>query len=655
MEYLEEMVDDEMDETSFENLSTDLSYLADHPFNLNTITKKDLDRLPFLSDIQIENLLYYLYRYAPLTSIYELRNVEDLDLQTIEYLLPFVYLGEEKEESRPPSPEKIVRYAKQEILIRYDNCFQEKAGYKHVSKEEKSEHPNRYYLGEKFYTSLKYGFRYKNKIQLGFVAEKDPGEAFWNNQHSGFDYYSMHVEIKDLGFLKYLLAGDYRASFGQGLVLNTDFSMAKTSDVININKKASGIKRHNSTGESNAFRGLAFTLGFQQTNISLFYSQQKTDASVDDSTVFSFKTDGYHRTFNDLLKKNESENRLLGGNFSWQNDYLSMGITAIYYDFGGKKLNQEWKPYNMYNLRDVNNYNAGFNYLWKKKKFIAQGETAIGKNGAWASLNTLQFHPASYCNIVLLQRYYAKDYQAKYASAAGSSSVQNENGYYLGTSFTPVSYWKISASADWVEYPWLKYLVDMPSRATEIILRADYVIPKHWSMNGRYKKKVKSKNVALDSQPTKAVLPVTQHSLRYQLNYQSEKGFRSKTQVNMSINQSDMQQTTRGYMFSQSLGFVPVKFPLQGDVYIAYFHTDNWDTRISAYEKNILYAFSAPSFYGEGIRCCLTMKWSLSSVVSLYLKGAWTHYFDRDVISSGLEEIQGKNKTDMYCLLKWKF
>jgi len=94
MQYLEELSEsDERNPSDIEQFFDELSYLSEHPFNLQTVTKQDLERLPFLTDIQIENLLYYIYKYSPLVDIYELKNVEDLDFQTITYLLPFVYIG----------------------------------------------------------------------------------------------------------------------------------------------------------------------------------------------------------------------------------------------------------------------------------------------------------------------------------------------------------------------------------------------------------------------------------------------------------------------------------------------------------------------------------------------------------------------------------
>ena len=52
-------------------------------------------------------------------------------------------------------------------------------------------------------------------------------------------------------------------------------------------------------------------------------------------------------------------------------------------------------------------------------------------------------------------------------------------------------------------------------------------------------------------------------------------------------------------MIAQSVGWKPVDVPVQTDFHIAGFHTDNYRTRIFSYEKNILYAFNMPSFYGK--------------------------------------------------------
>ena len=97
-------------------------------------------------------------------------------------------------------------------------------------------------------------------------------------------------------------------------------------------------------------------------------------------------------------------------------------------------------------------------------------------------------------------------------------------------------------------------------------------------------------------------------------------------------------------MIAQSVGWKPVDVPVQTDFHIAGFHTDNYRTRISSYEKNILYAFNMLSF-----------RWDIVKQLSVSAKLGYTYYADRDVVGTDLEEIEGNIKADIYTLLRWKF
>jgi hypothetical protein len=112
---------------------------------------------------------------------------------------------------------------------------------------------------------------------------------------------------------------------------------------------------------------------------------------------------------------------------------------------------------------------------------------------------------------------------------------------------------------------------------------------------------------------------------------------------------------SKGFMLAQSAGWKPAACPFQADVYAAYFHTDDYDTRLSAYEKNILYAFHTSQLYGKGVRLSATFRWKLPQNLTLSGKLGYTRYSDRDKIGTELEEIQGNHKTDLSLLLQWKF
>ena len=657
MLYLEELAESEdAEDTYIENLYNELSYLSENPFNIQTVTQSDLEKLPFLTALQIENLLYYIYKYSPIVDIYELKNVEDLDRQTITYLLPFIYVGKVEEKVYDkPSLQNVLKYSKQEVLLGSNFTIQEKAGYKDAPKEEKDLYPHRYYLGDPFHLSFRYNFSYRDKIQFGLTGEKDPGEAFLTKQQKGFDFYAMNLTLKDMGYIKTLSFGDYRLSFGEGLVLNNNFSMGKTSDVVNINHKNTGIKRHVSTNENQYFSGAAGTLKFDRLESSFFYSYRNLDANADSSTIYSFKKDGYHRVPNDIAKKNNAEASMYGTNLQWRSDYLSLGLTAVHYSFGGKELNPEPKPYNLYYLRGKSHSNAGINYSYRQRKYLFQGETAVDQSGKIASINNLQINPASFINWTFSYRYYAKDYNAFYSKAfSESSTAQNETGFYTGMKIQFLRKWELATYWDYFSFPWMKYEVDAPSSGNDILAQLSYHLTRDIQMNIRYKRKEKSKNVRLEDGHEASVLPYEQQRLRYQLNYQFHPAIQLKTQADYHLYESTNDKQN-GWSLTQTLSYAQDKTKFQLDGALAYFHSSNWNTRINIYEKNVLYAFSFPMYYGEGLRYYAVVKWKISNAFTLYFKAASTHYFDRNRISSGLEEIESREKSDIYALIKYKF
>ncbi|GHS99186.1 hypothetical protein FACS189421_09160 [Bacteroidia bacterium] len=637
MHYLEERMEEE--DESFADLYEELSNLVENPYNLQTVSKEELEKLPFLTALQIENLLYYIYKYGPLVDIYELKNVEDLDLQTITYLLPFVYVGEAK--TTDPviagltrNPLSVLQYSKQELMLRTNFTVQEKAGY-----------TDKKYLGDPYYLGFRYGFNYRDKIQWGISGEKDPGEPVWNAYNKGFDYYTFNLTLKDAGVLEALHFGNYRLSFGQGLVMNTNFSMGKTSDVVNINQKNAGIQRHVSTNESQYFSGTAGTLHKNNVRLSLFYSNRNQDATVDDTTVYTFKTDGYHRTYGDWQKRETVCVEMIGSNVQWQKDRFSVGLTGIRYSFGGKALNPDWKPYNVFYLRGKEHFNTGLNYGYQTKKGSLQGETAMDNSGKIASIHNLLLKPASFIDWAFSFRYYDKQYNALYGkSLSESGTIQNETGLYSGMKIRMFRQWELSAYLDYFIFPWLKYGIDTPSSGKDVLVQLKYNLRPDLQMNLRYKWKEKYTDSA----------PYEQHRWRYQLNYTLHNVLKFHTQADYTI-YKEQGKTQQAWSGAQSVSYIPASAKFQLDGGLAYFHTGDWNTRISAYEKNILYAFSFPTYYGHGLRYYAVLKWKMAKPLTVYLKCGSTHYFDRTVISSGPEAIQGKEKTDVYCLIKYNF
>jgi hypothetical protein len=644
------------DEERIEALYAELSELAEHPFDLNVADAEMFKRLPFLSDVQINAIIAYRERYGKMVDIHELKNIEELDWPTIKLLLPFVYVGDVTRQRRAFTPENLLKYGKNEVVVRYDRTLQQKQGYRPQPDSVLQASPNRQYLGEPFYHAFRYSYTFDERLQAGFVGEKDAGEPFLNRSHKGYDYYSAHLLVRDIGRLKTLVVGDYKASFGQGLVLSHDFMPGRGAILTQAERRNNGFRRHYSTNETDFFRGIASTVRWKDLYASLFYSSRKQDATVEEERILSFKTDGLHRTAGDREKMRTATVQAYGGNIRYATSQIVIGMTALTYQYGDLSVQPEERPYNRFYFRGSQNANVGMDYLLKNNRVKLYGETAVSGNGAWATLNALQWTPASYISGLILYRSYARDYHAYYGNAFSQNSMtQNERGLYAGMQLTPLAHWKFSGYADFFRFPWLKYGVDAPSSGVEYMAQADYSNEEILSLYLRYRYRKKESNRTAENHSESLVLPFGRHRFRWQLTYVPSPEWMFRPAMDVSLYSEEQGRESRGWMISQSAAWKPERIPLQADLYLAYFQTDDYYSRISSYEKKLLYMYNTSFFYGKGTRLAAVFRYFLMAKLSLSVKMGWSHYLDAETIGSALETIDGRNRTDMHLMLQWKF
>ena len=638
-------INNSVNSLNWENELEELSNRLQEPVNLNSATREQLEQFPFLSDIQIEHLLAYIYIHGQMETIYELQLVEELDRQTIQYLLPFVCIKAINNE--PAFRWKTMlkdagRYGKNEVLIRLDIPFYKRKGYEHT------------YLGPSVYNSVKYTFRYRDQLYAGGVAEKDAGEPFAALHNSyGYDYYSFYLLLQNCGRLKSLAVGNYRLSFGQGLVMSTDYLMGKTIYASSFNNRSTGIKRHSSTDEYNYFRGVATTVALtKRLSVSAFYSHRNMDGVVTDGEITSVYKTGLHRSRKEADKKNLLTSQLTGGNVSYQQNHIRLGITGVYYVFN-RPYEPELTGYSKYNIHGNHFYNLGIDYAYRWRRFSFQGETAIGKQG-WASLNRLQYSPVQDIQFILIHRFYSYDYWAMYAHSFGEgSTVQNEQGYYVGLETTPFSHWRFFVSFDLFSFPWKKYRINKPSRGTDGLIQATFTPRTNLSMYLKYRYKQKERD--LTGSKGTLTLPIFHHQLRYRLNYSLNDVFSSRTTLDYNHFHSQDRAATKGYQVTQMISSQLPWTRLFADVQGSYFCTDDYDSRVYVSEKGLLYTFYTPSFQGRGFRCAVRLRYELNKHWLFITKFGETIYLNRNEIGSGNDLIYGNKKADIQMQLRIKF
>ena len=656
---IEQLVDnnDEISSSNWQNLMEDLAELKEHPIHINTATKEQLERFPFLSDQLVENILYYIYKNGPMLTDKELMMVQDMDIRTARVLKLFITFQQSDKEPSKPALKNIFKYGKHELSTRVDIPFYTRVGYQPYTSAYIQENPNKRYLGKSFYHNVRYQFHYSDKVYVGLTAEKDAGEQFFvDKNRKGYDYYSPYIYLRNIGKLKTLALGNYRLSYGYGLVMNTDFGMGKTATLSTLGNKARGIKKHSSTDEYNYFQGIAGSIYLtKRLTADAFYSYRQMDGIVDNSFITSIKEDGYHRIPRDYEKKNTFTNQLIGSNIHYNGKYFEVGLTAVYNVFN-KVLKLTPRAYNKYYPQGRDFFNAGINYKLFWKKFTLQGETAMDKHGKVATMNMLSYSPKENLRLLVMNRFYDVAYQSIYARSIGEgSSVQNESGFYIGLETSLLKYFKLSAYGDFFYFPYKKYqLSKNGTSGFDGVCQLSYSPSYQLDMFIRYRYKNKQKDFTPED-GEKIVLPYVQQKWRYQLNYTPMDELMLKTTVDIVHNGYREQEASQGILIGQSAGYKFQKLPLQLDAGFAWFQTDDYASRISMYEKGLLYSLNIPSFYGKGERYTFNARYELNKHLILQAKYALTHYRDREVISSGLEQIEGNMKSDLYLQLRLKF
>ncbi len=656
---LEALAADADEDFDYMDAVEDLTYFAAHPLNLNEADFDDLSKLWVLSDFQIKSLLDYRRSSRGIVSLYELALIDGFDYSTVQQILPFIQLsGNQRKEVLPLS--KALRYAKQEVYLRSTMVLQNAEGYLPAADSSDTR-----YLGNKASLYTRYQMRYKKQLYLGVTMEKDPGEDFFTGSNrAGFDFYSLHFQVKDLGLVQNVVLGDYSAQFGQGLVLWSAFPTGKSVYVMQVRKNAAGLRKYSSTNENMFFRGAGLTLGTESLQLTTFASYKAIDANIkSDTTVWEsgyFSTlegDGIHATQAEVEDKDAVQEAVVGANLNWKHEIFQVGLSGLAYRYSHPLIKQETLR-NLYAFQGTENYNLGADFQCMFRGVHLFGELALSQNQGHAYLIGALLRLHENLNASFVYRDYAKDYQALYAGGFGETDQTcNERGWYLGATLNPVKKVKLSAYYDFFRFPWLRTSVDAPSQGYAYLVQADFVATRDVNMYLRYQYKSRQKNSDADlaDKGIPSLSDETKGTLRYQINYQLSKSWELRNRIEFSTYYHADKGYAKGFMAYQDVLCSPFKFPLSLAFRYAIFDTDSYDARMYAYENDLLYSYSILPYYETGCRSYLMFKYKLADRVDFWLRFSHTWYQDKESIGSALNEIAGNQKSDVKFQARIKF
>lgn len=676
-DFLESITTDEENVDSEEWLQyvEELQALHEHPININTATRDDLRRLPMLDDSQIEQIHAYIYLHGQMETLGELRLLPLIDEDTRRALTLFVYARQEKESKSFP----LLSNLHGTFSSRLDVPLYYRQGYLDDT-----------YVGNPLYHRIRYQMGNSHRIHAGLRVEKDPGERF-------YDSYGGYVQFKNLGILSNVVAGDYRAGFGEGLVLGSGTIFSK-SNLLGSNDR--GICPMTSMSETDYLRGLALTIRLgKEFQLTPLLSYRKLDATLnDDGQVQTFLRTGYHRTLRERATRRDVSSMLVGAHFEWKTTSNSskradsfldsipvaekssefhalgskaegkIGLTVLYTHFS-RSLNPGEMLYRKYFPRGSQFAVAGVNYGYQLYRWTFSGETAYSwEQGGVATLNRIKWTASRRWAMSVLQRYYGKRYYSFGASAlsestggfnsggaagnAGAGSVQNESGVLLSLQGKFAQGWDLASYLDFFHHPWPRYGMTHSSTGQEGMVQIGSQFSRRHMFTARYQ--IKRKEVGDVMEP--------HHRVKLQWQYTPERTGTEQNKVRESwtwktVGMLHQVRGSTGVALGEQVQcVVPLSSLGQVDrlrltALASWFHTETYASRIYLYMPSLYNSSFTTPFYGHGCHTVLCARWKdvARHDVEWWLEARWssTCFFDRKVQSSGPQQILSRWKKEV--------
>lgn len=637
-EWLGTMSDvDDAESDRLELTYEELSELENHKIDLNRCTRDELLQLPFLSAQQVMDFIEYRDRHGRIETVVELYMIRSMEKSTIDLLSHFATIYPEVIKDTLPSLKDLIRYGRHELLATFKAPFYNRRGDENG------------YLGYKYKHWLRYTFTSGQHVKLDLVASQDAGEPFFAGQNkAGYDYYSFYLMLQKWGCVRRMVVGRYRLKFGMGLVINNSFGLGKINALATLGRSANNIMPHSSRSEANYLQGAAACFRLSDCfSLTAFASLRMVDATLNrnSSTVATLLRTGYHRTKSEMERRRNTSESLFGANLNFFRNGWHAGITGFYTAFNRELQPSTTQLYRRWYPRGSRFWNASIDYGYVSGRLNLSGETATGNCQQVATINTVSYQLTSTLTLVALQRYYPYQYYSLFSrSFAEGGAVQDESGVYLGGDWLIGRFMKLMFYTDYAWFAWPKYRISESSGSWDNMAQLSWQ-KELWSWAFRYRIRARKRDIA----GKRGTTSYTEQRMRSTVTYSNNR-WNLQTQADVALCQ--FTHNSFGVMLTENAGYSCQRFRV--NVTAGYFHTDDYNSRLYTYERSVLYNFSFPSFYGHGMRLALNTRADFTSHLMLIGKLGMTKYFDRKVIGSGLQRINGSSMTDLEVQLRVK-
>ncbi|MBA7549836.1 hypothetical protein ES705_42333 [subsurface metagenome] len=356
-----------------------------------------------------------------------------------------------------------------------------------------------------------------------------------------------------------------------------------------------------------------------------------------------FVETGYHATPGEIAKEKVLKQTSGGASLQYHGNRLKLGMNG-YFTLFDKTLLGSDDLYKRYSFAGNELAGTSVDYRYLADRTQLFGEASYS-NASVATINGFLFFIRPEITIGALHRYYQKGYYSYYANAfSENSTVANENGFFLGGELQFRNY-RIRMYGDVFSFPWLKYRVNMPSEGYEYFAEIGRKMDNS-DFYFRYKRQIKPENY-YESEEFKDVRDLLKEQFRFNGIYSVTEKLTLQNRIEISRAAFKDKRNNFGFLVFQDIVYRQMTFPLDVSFRIAYFNTSDYNARIYAYERDVLYSYGSRMHYGKGWRFVCMLKWKPLKYLTFWFRISQSLYPGEKEIGNGLNQIQSNHKTEV--------
>jgi hypothetical protein len=376
----------------------------------------------------------------------------------------------------------------------------------------------------------------------------------------------------------------------------------------------------------------------------------------DGTAVSAFDRTGYHRTQEEIKKKDVLREKTYGGIITLPLFYLNqIGIAflktqydpplnpfqsksdkrRIFYRFQGDQV----QNISLFFTINHNTLNSRGEVAWSNLKDFAYSFTLLLGKSDW--------------RLLIKNWYVTPNFQSPFGrTLSGSASFpQASAGIMISCSGRPWKKLRLNGYWSLEKELWRTYFQPLPTHSKSFYLSSDYLWDPRTKIQFRYQISTSS---FFHSQTARSIKK-RKHGLRLQLDKRISAKVRFRSRFEKTIlNFSEFLDQQQGLNFFQDIYWRLSRF-LSFQFRYSSFNSDDYDSRVYEYETDLPGVFSNYPLYGRGNKWYIMTILDITEKLKIWFKYRRYQLDGVNAIGSGYAVISGDQKQDLHLQLQYRY